>query len=109
MFTCDVGTPIAWNTRYLKVNGRRRIGGSFNHGFMANAMLQAIGAQAAFPHRQVISFSGDGGFSMMLGDFLTLAQMQLAHPGAALVRPRRDRPVGTSASMSEEEQRHMNK
>jgi pyruvate dehydrogenase (quinone) len=77
IFTCDVGTPIAWTARYLKVNGRRRIVGSFNHGSMANAMLQAIGAQAAFPGRQVISFSGDGGFSMMMGDFLTLLQLKL--------------------------------
>jgi pyruvate dehydrogenase (quinone) len=77
IFTCDVGTPIAWTARYLKVNGRRRIVGSFNHGSMANAMLHAIGAQATFPHRQVISFSGDGGFSMMMGDFLTLKQMKL--------------------------------
>jgi pyruvate dehydrogenase (quinone) len=77
IFTCDVGTPIAWTARYLKVNGRRRIVGSFNHGSMANAMLHAIGAQAAFPDRQEISFSGDGGFSMMMGDFLTLIQMKL--------------------------------
>jgi len=77
IFTCDVGTPIAWTARYLNVNGRRRIVGSFSHGSMANAMLHAIGAQAAFPKRQVISFSGDGGFSMMMGDFLTLRQMKL--------------------------------
>ncbi|OSJ26522.1 pyruvate oxidase [Bradyrhizobium japonicum] len=77
VFTCDVGTPIIWTARYLKVNGKRRIVGSFNHGSMANAMLQAIGAQAAFPNRQVISMSGDGGFSMMMGDFMTLTQMGL--------------------------------
>src|SRR5580692_153179 len=77
IFTCDVGTPIIWTARYLKVNGRRRIVGSFNHGSMANAMLQAIGAQTAFPGRQVISMSGDGGFSMMMGDFITLTQMGL--------------------------------
>ena len=77
IFTCDVGTPIIWTARYLKVNGRRRIVGSFNHGSMANAMLQAIGAQTAFPDRQVISMSGDGGFSMMMGDFITLTQMGL--------------------------------
>jgi pyruvate dehydrogenase (quinone) len=77
IFTCDVGTPIIWTARYLKVNGRRRIIGSFNHGSMANAMLQAIGAQAAYPNRQVISMSGDGGFSMMMGDFITLTQMGL--------------------------------
>jgi pyruvate dehydrogenase (quinone) len=77
IFTCDVGTPIIWAARYLKVNGRRRIIGSFNHGSMANAMLQAIGAQSAYPSRQVISMSGDGGFSMMMGDFITLTQLGL--------------------------------
>ena len=77
IFTCDVGTPIAWTARYLKVNGKRRIVGSFNHGSMANAMLQAIGAQAAFPDRQVISISGDGGFTMMMGEFVTLVQLKL--------------------------------
>ena len=77
IFTCDVGTPIIWTARYLKVNGKRRIIGSFNHGSMANGMLQAIGAQATFPKRQVISMSGDGGFSMMMGDFFTLTQVGL--------------------------------
>jgi pyruvate dehydrogenase (quinone) len=74
VFTCDVGTPVAWAARYLKLNGRRRLIGSFSHGSMANAMLQAIGAQAAFPERQVISMSGDGGFTMMMGEFVTLIQ-----------------------------------
>jgi pyruvate dehydrogenase (quinone) len=77
IFTCDVGTPIAWAARYLKLNGRRRLIGSFNHGSMANAMMHAIGAQATFPHRQVISFSGDGGFSMMMGELLTIVQLKL--------------------------------
>jgi pyruvate dehydrogenase (quinone) len=77
IFTCDVGTPVAWAARYLKMNGRRRLVGSFSHGSMANAMLQAIGAQATFPKRQVISLSGDGGFTMMMGEFVTLIQMGL--------------------------------
>ena len=77
IFTCDVGTPILWTARYLKVNGKRRIVGSFNHGSMANAMLHAMGAQVAYPKRQVISMSGDGGFSMMMGDFLSLRQLNL--------------------------------
>ena len=77
IFTCDVGSPIVWAARYLKVNGKRRIIGSFNHGSMANAMLQAIGAQNAFPKRQVVSFSGDGGFTMMMGEFITLSQIGL--------------------------------
>jgi pyruvate dehydrogenase (quinone) len=77
IFSCDVGTPVAWAARYLKMNGRRRLVGSFNHGSMANAMLHAIGAQAAFPGRQVISLSGDGGFAMMMGEFVTLIQTGL--------------------------------
>jgi len=77
VFTCDVGTPTVWAARYLKLNGKRRLLGSFNHGSMANAMLQAIGAQAAYPGRQVISMSGDGGFAMMMGDFITLSQQRL--------------------------------
>jgi pyruvate dehydrogenase (quinone) len=77
IFTCDVGSPIVWTARYLKVNGKRRIIGSFNHGSMANAMLQAIGAQSAYPKRQVVSLSGDGGFTMMMGDFITLTQIGL--------------------------------
>jgi pyruvate dehydrogenase (quinone) len=77
IFSCDVGTPTAWAARYLKMNGRRRLIGSFLHGSMANAMPQAIGAQAAFPGRQVISLSGDGGFAMMMGEFVTLLQTKL--------------------------------
>ncbi|HEX4410903.1 MAG TPA: ubiquinone-dependent pyruvate dehydrogenase [Xanthobacteraceae bacterium] len=77
IFTCDVGTPTVWAARYLKMNGKRRLLGSFNHGSMANALLQAIGAQATFPGRQVVSLSGDGGFSMMMGDFITLSQIGL--------------------------------
>jgi pyruvate dehydrogenase (quinone) len=77
VFTCDVGTQTAWAARYLKMNGKRRLVGSFNHGSMANAMLQAIGAQASHPTRQVVSMSGDGGFAMMMGDFITLSQQSL--------------------------------
>jgi pyruvate dehydrogenase (quinone) len=77
VFTCDVGLPTVWAARYLAMNGKRRLIGSFWHGSMANAMAQAIGAQAAFPGRQVISLSGDGGFSMLMGDFLSLAQLEL--------------------------------
>ncbi|MFL6522058.1 MAG: thiamine pyrophosphate-dependent enzyme, partial [Nitrososphaera sp.] len=77
IFTCDVGTPTLWAARYLKMNGSRRLLGSFSHGSMANALPQAIGAKEAFPDRQVISLSGDGGFSMLMGDFLTLKQLKL--------------------------------
>ena len=77
VFTFDVGTATIWAARYLKVNGKRRLIGSLNHGSMANALPQAIGAQAAFPGRQVVSLSGDGGFAMLMGDLLTLAQHKL--------------------------------
>jgi pyruvate dehydrogenase (quinone) len=77
IFTCDVGTPTIWASRYLKMNGKRRLLGSFVHGSMASALPQAIGAQMAMPNRQVITMSGDGGVSMLLGDLLTLHQLEL--------------------------------
>jgi pyruvate dehydrogenase (quinone) len=77
IFTCDVGLPTVWAARYLAMNGMRRLIGSFWHGSMANAMAQTIGAQAAFPARQVISLSGDGGFTMLMGDFISLVQLGL--------------------------------
>lgn len=77
IFSCDVGTSTVWAARYLKMNGERKLLGSFNHGSIANALPQAIGAQVAFPKRQVISLSGDGGFAMLMGDFLTLNQHDL--------------------------------
>ncbi|GIF97559.1 ubiquinone-dependent pyruvate dehydrogenase [Catellatospora citrea] len=77
VFTADVGTPCIWAARYLHMNGRRRLIGSFNHGSMANALPQAIGAQAEHPDRQVVSLSGDGGLAMLLGELITLHQMQL--------------------------------
>jgi len=77
IFSCDVGTPTIWAARYLTMNGKRRLLGSFNHGSMANAMPQAIGAQTAYPGRQVVTLSGDGGIAMLLGDLLTLRQLKL--------------------------------
>jgi pyruvate dehydrogenase (quinone) len=77
VFTFDVGTPTIWAARYLKMNGERRLVGSLTHGSMANALPQAIGIQAAQPDRQVISLSGDGGFTMLMGDMITLTQHKL--------------------------------
>jgi pyruvate dehydrogenase (quinone) len=77
IFTADVGTPTVWAARYLTMNGKRQLHGSFNHGSMANAMPQALGAQGAFLDRQVVSLSGDGGLSMLLGDLLTAVQLDL--------------------------------
>lgn len=77
VFTADVGTPSVWSARYLQMNGKRKILGSFNHGSMANALSQAIGVQSAYPDRQVVALCGDGGFSMLMGEVLTLIQEQL--------------------------------
>ena len=77
VFLADVGTPTLWAARYLRMNGRRRLVGSFNHGSMANALPQAIGVQASHPGRQVVTLSGDGGLSMLMGELLTLRQQRL--------------------------------
>ncbi|MFI0827169.1 pyruvate dehydrogenase [Streptomyces roseolus] len=77
VFTVDTGMCNVWAARYLTPNGRRRIIGSFSHGSMANALPQAIGAQFTDRGRQVVTLSGDGGFSMLMGDFLTLVQYEL--------------------------------
>jgi pyruvate dehydrogenase (quinone) len=77
VFTADVGTPCIWAARYLRMNGRRRLIGSFNHGSMANALPQAIGAQASQAGRQVVALSGDGGIAMLLGELITLRQLHL--------------------------------
>jgi pyruvate dehydrogenase (quinone) len=77
VFTMDTGMCAVWGARYLRAGAGRRFLGSFNHGSMANALPQAIGAQAAYPDRQVISLSGDGGLAMLMGDLLTIPQHQL--------------------------------
>jgi pyruvate dehydrogenase (quinone) len=77
IFTVDTGMCNVWSARHVKATKGRRIIGSFNHGSMANALPQSIGAQCAFPGRQVIALCGDGGFAMSLGDILTITQYNL--------------------------------
>ena len=77
MFIADVGTHVIWAARYVRMDGRRRLIGSFNHGNMANAVPQAIGVQASQPGREVVTLSGDGGLAMMFGDLITLQQLDL--------------------------------
>ncbi|MDQ1131117.1 ubiquinone-dependent pyruvate dehydrogenase [Microbacterium sp. SORGH_AS_0888] len=77
VFTVDVGTPVVWAARYLRMTAGRRLLGSFTHGSMANAMPQALGAQAVDRERQVIALAGDGGLSMLLGDLLSIRQNDL--------------------------------
>jgi pyruvate dehydrogenase (quinone) len=77
VFIPDVGSPAVWASRYLEMNGSRRLIGSFSHGTMANAVPHAIGAQSAFPGRQVVALSGDGGLAMLLGELLTIRQNKL--------------------------------
>ncbi|BBX03517.1 pyruvate oxidase [Mycolicibacterium moriokaense] len=77
VFTADVGSPVVWAARYLTMNGRRRLIGSFNHGTMACALPLAIGAQTAYRDRQVVALAGDGGLTMMFGELVTLIQNRL--------------------------------
>jgi len=77
VFAVDVGTPVIWAARYLTMNGRRRLLGSFNHGSIANGLPQAIGAQISHPGRQVVTLCGDGGVSLMMGDLLSLRHLNL--------------------------------
>jgi len=77
VFTADTGMATVWAARYLKPTKERRLIGSFNHGSMANALPQAIGAQLLYPHRQVIALCGDGGFAMLMGGLLTVLQYDL--------------------------------
>ncbi|MDF2990006.1 MAG: thiamine pyrophosphate-requiring enzyme [Microbacterium sp.] len=77
VFIPDVGSPVVWAARYLTMTRERRLIGSFSHGTMANAVSHAIGAQAAFPDRQVIALAGDGGLAMLLGELITIVQNKL--------------------------------
>ncbi|MFE6997388.1 ubiquinone-dependent pyruvate dehydrogenase [Microbacterium sp. NPDC057659] len=77
VFTADVGSPTVWAARYFTMTEGRRLIGSFNHGSMANALLHGIGAQVAYPDRQVVALAGDGGLSMMLGELISLTQNKL--------------------------------
>ncbi|MEV7766886.1 ubiquinone-dependent pyruvate dehydrogenase [Microbacterium sp. NPDC086615] len=77
VFIPDVGSPVVWAARYLTMTRDRRLIGSFSHGTMANAVSHAIGAQSAFPDRQVIALAGDGGLAMLLGELITIVQNEL--------------------------------
>jgi len=77
VFVPDVGSPVIYAARYLRMHGGRRLIGSFVHGSMANAVPHAVGAQVAFPGRQVVTMSGDGGIAMLLGELLTVTQNRL--------------------------------
>lgn len=77
IFTVDTGMCCVWGARYITGTGDRKMLGSFNHGSMANAMPQAIGAQNTYPDRQVVAMCGDGGLSMLLGDLATIKQYKL--------------------------------
>jgi pyruvate dehydrogenase (quinone) len=77
IYTADGGSPMVWCLRHVASTGANRTIVSLSHGTMANAMPQALGAQAAYPNRQVISLSGDGGLAMLMGDLLTTLQEKL--------------------------------
>lgn len=71
IFTADTGMGNVWQARYITPTAHRRIIGSFIHGSMANAVPHALGAQVAYPERQVVAIAGDGGLSMLLGEMIT--------------------------------------
>lgn len=77
IFTADTGMCNVWTARYIRPLGTRRLIGSFLHGSMANSLPQAIGAQLSYPDRQVVSVSGDGGLSMLLGELITVATLNI--------------------------------
>ena len=77
IITVDTGMCCVWAARYIEGTGERKMLGSFNHGSMANAMPQSIGAALACPGKQVIALCGDGGISMMMGDLMTIVQYKL--------------------------------
>jgi pyruvate dehydrogenase (quinone) len=77
IFTTDTGMSTVWLARFVQFHEGQRLLGSFNLGSMANAMPQALGAQALYPNRQVVAFCGDGGITMLLGDLITLVAYQL--------------------------------
>lgn len=77
VFIPDVGSPVVWASRYLTMNGRRRLIGSFSHGSMANAVSHGLGAQASHPGRQIVALAGDGGLTMLLGELISLTQNKL--------------------------------
>ncbi|KGF24226.1 pyruvate dehydrogenase [Corynebacterium tuscaniense] len=77
LFTVDTGMCNVWAARYITPNGKKDELASFRHGTMANALPQAIGAQAADRDRQVITFSGDGGMAMLLGELITVKEHNL--------------------------------
>lgn len=77
IFTCDTGAVTVWAARHLKLKQNQRFSCSFNLASMAYALPASIGAQMAYSDRQVISLSGDGGFNMLMGDFLTAVKYKL--------------------------------
>jgi pyruvate dehydrogenase (quinone) len=77
IFTTDTGMSTVWLARFVTLRGTRRLIGSYNLGSMANAMPQALGAQALDRGRPVIAFCGDGGLTMLMGDLLTAVTHQL--------------------------------
>lgn len=77
IFTADTGMCCVWASRYLEMKPGRRILASYGHGSMANAMPQAIGAKNALPDRQVVALCGDGGLTMLMGELITAAWLEI--------------------------------
>ena len=72
----DSGTVTTWVAR-MKLRAQQQFSFSGTLCSMAAGLPYAIGAQVAYPGRQVVAFTGDGSLSMMMGDLATLAQYKL--------------------------------
>jgi pyruvate dehydrogenase (quinone)/pyruvate oxidase len=77
ILTCDSGTIATWAARHWTIRGDRGFYLSGNLATMAPGLPYAIGIQHAFPGRQVIAFVGDGGFAMLMAEFITAIKHQL--------------------------------
>lgn len=77
IFVLDTGLNTLWSANWLRQTGTQRIIGSFNNAAVGTALGQANGVQALDRSRQVIALAGDGGFNMLMGEFLTAVQHKL--------------------------------
>ena len=76
-FVLDTGLNTLWSANWIRQTGSQRIIGSFNNAAVGTALGQANGVQALDRSRQVIALTGDGGFNMLMGEFMTAVHHRL--------------------------------
>lgn len=77
IFVLDTGLNTLWSGNWIRQNGSQRIMGSFNNAAIGTALGQANGIQVLDRSRQVIALCGDGGFNMLMSEFLTSVHHKL--------------------------------